>query len=408
MSARSSIALGLFGGLLSACGSAAPPPSREAAARGAEVFVVGKGPLEDRFVLTGELESQNAENLLVPRTPIWLLSIRYLAEDGAVVKKGDKIVEFDSSSFAGTIEDKRSAVVRTESELLAEVAKGSATLAEKSMDVERKRAELERAAVEASVPSDLYARRVYQERQLALLQKRDALAKAEEDLATQKRTIELDRAVKEVARTRAARELAELTARLEELILRAPRDGMIQIGANRRENRKFLVGDQAIPGHIVASMPQLHGMQARARLSDVDDGAIREGMRVECILDAYPAQSYKGSIRKISPVARAEGREDTRRFFDVEATIDDPLPATLRPGMSVRIEVIRRRIDDAFLVPRGALPVRSGRTEVRLAEPAGGTRSVQLAGCNELSCAATGELAAGLQLLAAPGGKGTR
>ena len=70
--------------------------------------------LEDRLVLTGELEAISSENLVVPRTPSWLLSVRWLAEDGATVKKGDRVVEFDSSSFTSTLEDKRLAVVRAE------------------------------------------------------------------------------------------------------------------------------------------------------------------------------------------------------------------------------------------------------------------------------------------------------
>ena len=132
-------------------------------------LVVKRGALEDRFALTGELEAVTSENLVVPRTPSWLLSIRWLADEGSVVKKGDRVVEFDSSSFAGTLEDKRLAVIRTGSELAGEMAKATA---------DRRRQGAWRWT--ASGPSwtrprprpacraDLYPRRVYQEKQLAL------------------------------------------------------------------------------------------------------------------------------------------------------------------------------------------------------------------------------------------------
>ena len=74
----------------------------------------------------------SSENLVVPRTPSWLLSVRWLADEGTVVKQGDRVVEFDSSSFAGTLEDKRLAVIRTASELAAETARATATEAEKT------------------------------------------------------------------------------------------------------------------------------------------------------------------------------------------------------------------------------------------------------------------------------------
>src|SRR5205814_684868 len=244
--------------------------------------------IEDRMILSGEVEAVSSENLVVPRTPSWLISVRWLASDGSVVKKGDRVVEFDSSSFTSTLEDKRGAIVRAEGELGSQVASNRATLADKEMEVERKRAEVNKARVEAGVPPDLYPRRLYQEKQLALLTQKDALAKAEEDLRAQRRSARLDETIKQVAAQRARRDLGDVERLLEDLTLRAPRDGLVQIAINRRENRKYLVGDQAFPGWAVATMPDLASLQVRARLGDVDDGAVREGMRAECFLDAYP------------------------------------------------------------------------------------------------------------------------
>ena len=65
---------------------------------------VSRGALEDRMVLTGELEALAAEQLRVPRTPAWTLAISWLAEDGAVVKKGEKVVEFDSTTLAESLD----------------------------------------------------------------------------------------------------------------------------------------------------------------------------------------------------------------------------------------------------------------------------------------------------------------
>lgn len=356
---------------------------------------VRRGALEDRMLLTGELEAKNSENLYVPRTPTWVVTLRWLAEDGAAVKKGDKVVEFDSSSFASSIEDKRSAVARAESEQTSESAKNAATLAEKSMEVERQRAEVEKARIEASVPSDLYPRRVYQDKQLAFAQKRDALAKAEEELVAQRRTAQLDQNMKELARVRAARELSELTQRLDDLTLHAPRDGMVQIAVSRREGRKHLVGDPVYPGTVVASLPDLTAMQVHARLSDVDDGTVREGMTAECILDAYPGKRWKGTVQQVSPVARAEGRDATRRFFDVVVGLDQVDADIMRPGMSVRVEVIRHRTESTLIVPR--LAVHSwpapGKAQVRL--PSGELQTVEVDFCAELECAVRGGLLEG-------------
>jgi multidrug efflux pump subunit AcrA (membrane-fusion protein) len=124
---------------------------------------VSRGSLEDRMVLTGELEALAAEQLRVPRTPAWTLAISWLAEDGAVVKKGEKVVEFDSTTLAESLDEKRSATVRADNELLSETARAAADLADKAMQVERASAELEKKLIEAGVPADLEAARTHQE-----------------------------------------------------------------------------------------------------------------------------------------------------------------------------------------------------------------------------------------------------
>lgn len=359
-------------------------------------LIVTRGGLEDRVVLAGEIESTAAEPLRVPRTPAGILTVSWLAEDGITVKKGDKVVEFDASSLAESLDEKRSATVRADNELQRETALAAADLADKQMQVERASAELEKKHIEASVPADLEAARTYQEKQLALSAQRDALAKAREELEAKKRTAALDRTVKEVERLRAVRELAELEKRLDDLVLRAARDGLVQMAINPIVGRKYLSGDQAFPGWIVASLPDLGSLQVHARLSDVDDGSVKSGMAVECTADAYPRQHFRGTLQKVSPMARSDGRDTTRRFFDVAVEFSGTAPSYLRPGMSVRVEVIRRRAEGVLLVPRAALRSWPEKSEVRLAS--GALQGVTVDFCSELSCAVREGLAEGTRL----------
>lgn len=301
-----------------------------------------RGAIEDSVLLSGELAASAAVNLSVPRTPIWTLSVSWLAEDGAVVKKGDRIVEFDAAALHGDLETQRNAVRRAERELASQEAKSLATVAEKGLAVERKRAELGRAELAASVQADLVPLREHQEKQLALAQARAALTQAQDELLVQQRVGGLERTLKEQARARAQRELADLSRQLEELSLRAPRDGIVQIALNYSERRRFLPLDIVRPGTVIASLPLAGAMQVDARLSDLDDGAVREGMAAECTLDAFPKRRFRGTVRRVSPVALPEGRDSTRRFFEVIVDLDEVDPELMRPGMSARIEVRRK------------------------------------------------------------------
>jgi HlyD family secretion protein len=371
--------------LLLACSSASGGEAPAAGGPSVAPLKVVRGALEDRFVITGALDAVSSEDLVGPRTPSWTLSVRWLVADGARVKKGDRLVEFDASSFASALGDKKLAVVRAAGELQSEMAKSDSTIADKEMELQRRRADLEKARAEVNVPPDLYPRRLFQEKQMAFERQRDALAKAEEDLSSQQRAGSLEQKVKSIALRRAERELRELRQRLDDLVLRAPRDGLVQIAMNRREGRKFLVGDTTYPGWPVVSLPQLDAMQVEAQLSDVDDGAVRPGMPAECVLDAYPDRVWKGKVQSVSPIARTEGRESTKRFFDVVVSLEKTAADLMRPGMSVRVEVIRRRARDVLLVPRVALRASSGKTMVRLS---GGDapQPVEIDWCTELTC----------------------
>lgn len=377
-----------------------PAVTTGASAERPAALTVLRGPLSDRFTLSGELEAIHFEKLLVPRTPDGMLKLAWMREDGEQVKAGDKLIEFDTSASDRAIEEKRSALAQRENELGQEQALAEQTLAEKGMAVQRQRAALSKAEIEAKVPPDLYPRREYEERRLRYLQAQDGLRKAEEELAGHKRATELELKVKRLALARAEQELKDLSSRLSALLVRAPRAGLLQIALNRREGRRYLVGDSVYYGNSVASLPDLSAMQIRARLSDVDDGAVRPGMAAECVLDAYPERRFRGQVRELSPIARVEGRDSQRRFFEVIVSLEHTETSIMRPGMSVRVEVLRRTLPSTLQIPRGALSFRSTSGNSTVQRGDGRSVAVTIEFCEELSCAIRElpELPAGTEL----------
>src|SRR4051812_16573772 len=88
--------------LLAAChGGGAREHATAAPAR---PVAVAKGEIADRVILTGELKAAESVEFTVPRTPSWELAIRWMAEDGAQVKAGERVLEFDNSAFTANLE----------------------------------------------------------------------------------------------------------------------------------------------------------------------------------------------------------------------------------------------------------------------------------------------------------------
>src|SRR5262245_11635202 len=192
----------LLGGLLAAllalaCGCA------DAGARGSlpasSGLSVRRGTFQPRVLLTGELEAEHRTDLSVPRTREFQLQIRWLAEDGAAVKAGDPVVQFDNSRFSSEIEEKRLAAADAAGDLDLKKAEGHTADAEQAFDVEKAQAEVDKARVEAAIPKDLLSLREYQDRQLALRRAEVGLEKARDEQETRKRTGSADVAIQAIA-----------------------------------------------------------------------------------------------------------------------------------------------------------------------------------------------------------------
>jgi hypothetical protein len=70
----------------------------------------------------------------------------------------------------------------------------------------------------------------------------------------------------------------------------------------------------------------------------------------------------------------------------------------MRPGMSVRVEVVRRSIEKALLAPRTALAFDTVRAQAR--SVGGAVVPVKIGWCNHEACVIEGGLEAGTKLAA--------
>ncbi len=356
--------------------------------------VVSHGDLAPRVLLTGQLRAVSAIDLNVPRTDAWELSIRWMADDGADVKAGQRVLEFDNSAFTSQLEQKKLLLLQATTDFRSARDVGALATADKEAEVRERSAGVDKAKLLADVPADLLPGRTAQERQLELSRARAALVAAETELVAQRRAAALDLRVKQIELDKAARTIDDATRTMLELTLTAPRDGIVAVAEHPWEGRRLQIGDSVQPGWTVVSLPDLaRGFEVRAELSDVDDGQVAVGAAATCTLDAYPAQPIPCTVRELSPVARAEGRETLRKAFDVVLPMQPRDGLAARPGMSVKVELHRAPRTGVILVPRGAVVVPGATGRVRLA--GGGVRDVALGPCDAQACVVERGLVAG-------------
>jgi HlyD family secretion protein len=360
-----------------------------------------RGRFVSELTLTGELEAARGEAITVPLLPQWQSSIKWLSPDGAEVKKGERVVELDNSSFTADLDTKRQAELQVLQEIQQKDAEAKADLEQKQLDYETRKSELDKAKIDAAVPKDILSLRDYQDRQIKLERAQTEFAKASDILNAQKKALQADRRNLELRLTKARREIHLAEGAIDSVVLRAPRDGIVIIRDHPWEGRKMQNGDTVWVGFPLALIPELSSMRVSAQLADVDDGRVSIGMPATVVLDGYPGLTFSGKIAGISAVAQETSRQSLRRAFKVIVTLDRIDPKRMRPGLSARVVVRTQTVADALIAPRAAIEASAKKTQLHL--PDHRAIEVNLGPCNAQDCVVTSGAVEGQRLEAANG-----
>lgn len=373
-----------------ACGPSNELPLAAVAAADTKREVV-RGVLAHSIVLSGELEATQSEALVAPQTDSWAIAIRWLAEDGAIVKKGDRVVALDNTAILAQISDHELATIQASIDLSSQRATAAVEVADKRFEVATQRTNVAKAELDATVPAELVSVRDRLQFELAEKSAKAALVSAQDDLEASRKGGDFEEQVKRIALDKAKRKLDAASGQIDALELTAPRDGVVLIGTHPWEGRKLQVGDTVWPGMTVAKLPELEEMIVEAQLSDVDDGRVVAGMKARCSVDAYPDRPIEAVVLSVSPVAREPEHQSARRFFSVVLKLNATDAEIMRPGLSVKVEVFESSREDVLLVPRASLDTNVEPAKAVLAT--GEHVDVELGPCNAQHC----EVLAGLE-----------
>ena len=349
------------------------------------------------MVLTGELEAARGAAITVPSLPNWQTSIKWLAADGLAVKQGERVVELDNSTFTSDLDSKRQAELQALQELQQRKEEWKADLEQKRLDFEKQKSEMEKARLDAEVPREILSSREYEDRQMRFSRARVEFEKTRDLLATQQLSVASDRKNLEIRLQKAQREIQRSEHAIADLVLRAPRDGIVVVREIPWEGRKLQQGDTVWVGFPLALIPELDSLQIAVTLPDVDDGRVRTGMPVTITLDAYPNLNFTGKVTTISAVAQESARQSLRRAFKVVVALDKVDYQRMRPGLSARVVIRGENSPGRLIASRTALDLSGKEPKARLAT--GKIVPVKLGPCNAQDCVVTSGLEEGQRLM---------
>lgn len=268
-------------------------------------------------------------------------TIKWVIEEGTIVKKGDQLITFDDSALRERVDTVK--INARIAEAASSQADAGAALAQQEADIDVRLAEIEVkfSELELKDPAPGASKAVLElkvERAKLHLDRAKTRAKAQQVAADAEKRARAATVQQEMQKLRSIEaELAhcEVTSPIDGLVVyEAPSTGrfggapaLVEPGAQVREGQKLL---------RVCEMKQF---AVATRIHEAVISTVRTGQPTQVRIDAFPGRVLDGKVSAVSPTAAAPDFT-TRdiKVYPVTITIDTPPPG-LKPHMSAEVQI---------------------------------------------------------------------
>lgn len=321
----------------------------------------------ERFVrevaATGTLRAVRATPIVAPPQSGRQQKIAVLARDGAVLREGDLVVEFDPWEAQREAADGQADLAAAAAKIEKSKAEAGKNAGALSLDRDVAREELGRAEQFQLTDEGLFSRNEIIESRLD----RDLFTKkadvAGRKLATSGQLSAADRELGEIEAGKARVKLGNAAKSLSALHIVAPHDGLLILEKNWRGETAF-VGDSVWPGQKLAEIPDLSELEARVFVLEVDAAGLKQGLSVRLSIEGRPGVEFPGRVSRVDALAKPRDPMSPVKYFETTVALEKTDPSSMKPGQRVRAVVRLEEVEDVIAVPRGALFDKDGKRVV--------------------------------------------
>jgi HlyD family secretion protein len=327
---------------------------------------VTRGDFTDLLEIRGEIRPVRSVVLASPMQSGELQIIK-LAKSGTQVQPGDVVVQFDGSTLMRTIQEKQSELRQADAEIEQERAQSRITAEQNATALMRAQYDLQRAKLEV-LKGDTIPRIQLEQAKLAVGDAEQKLKELEAKITSDRTGAEASIAARQRKREKALADLERAQRGLQNLEMRAPAAGMVNVLPNPRssgmfggQEQEFREGDRAWAGASVLELPDLSSIHLEARLDESDRGRLTPGQDAIVKIEAVPDREFKARIDNISLLARVDFSSGwpPPKNFDLRLGLLE-VDARIRPGMTAVARIATDRIPDVVLVPAEAIFQKDG------------------------------------------------
>ncbi len=315
---------------------------------------VTRGPFEILVYSTGQLESENSDNILIPekmndrQIRISSLTITDLVDEGTYVDSGAYVATLDHQA----VEEQRKAALDEMEKALSEYEDGkidsNLTLSNQRdlivnarLDLEEKEIAVQESAYEA--PS--IQRKV--EMDLDKAKRKLDQVKTAYELITQQETNKVTRRFINYKQVR--ERVDALNELMNALIIRSPHAGIISYysypwGGTVKTGSRVSQWDP-----IIATFPNMNNLVTKTFINEIDIALIKKGQKVKIGIDAFPDKELPGEVVSVANMGQLMPNSDAK-VFEIKIKVNGS-DAELRPAMTTSNTIQTNSFTDTLFIP---------------------------------------------------------
>jgi HlyD family secretion protein len=335
---------------------------------------VARGSFLKSLRLTGIIESVRYHNVAAPRLVgvtgpgSNTLIITKLAPNGAAVKPGELLVEFDRQNQLKAAFDKRAEFRDLEEQIRKKQAEHEQTRAKDDAELALAGHAVETARVEMK-KNEHIAKILAEKNALRLEEAQAKLKQLETTFELKRRAEGAEVRILEIQRDRARTAMEQAEQNASRMVVRSPIPGVVVLRMNWRAGQMVEIqeGEEARPGMPIMLVVDPAEMLVRVKVNQADVHMLQEGQTARIALDAYPGLEFKGRVEQVAPVGTTSRLTDRVRNFVAIVSIEGNHPK-LMPDLSAAVDVELERHENVMVVPRDALIAEEESFSVRVLE----------------------------------------
>lgn len=319
---------------------------------------VKKGPFEVLVYSSGQLESENSDNIEVPQqmknrqTRISSLTITDIIEEGTYVDSGDYVATLDHQAVEEQLKNSMDELEKILSEYNDSKIDSNLTLSNQrdliinaKLDVEERKIAVDESVYES--PSEQKKVRMDYDkakRKLEQITKAYAL-KTQQEVNKVNRKFISYKQIKE--RVDAQEEL------LNSLIIYSHRSGILSYyvypwGSVVKEGSRV-----SSYNPVIASFPNMENLITKTFINEIDIALIKKGQKVKIGIDAFPDKELSGVVSAVANMGQVMPKSDAK-VFEVKIKVNGSDP-DLKPAMTTSNTIQTSFLDDVLSIPIEAI-----------------------------------------------------